>query len=130
MIENSPKGTQILFMKLLIHLAKTDNIISSEEEIILEKFSKALNIPWKELNHEWDLNKILSSMKDSDGKILLLVELMRLAFSDGSYDNLERETILKIAESIKVPEELTIRVENWVQKEFALKEEFEGLIDN
>ncbi len=130
MIENSPKGTQILFMKLLIHLAEMDGEISKEEEKIVSKFSKTLNIPWKDLNHNWELPKILKGITDSDGKIYFIVELTRLAFSDGTYDNLEKDTILKIAEKIDISEEKSLEIENWVKKEFALKEEFNKLLKN
>lgn len=129
MIVNCPKGTQILFMKLLVHLAKADEVISKEEETIIEEFSKALNIPWKDLNHEWDLKKILSPIKNSDGKIYFIVELMRLAFADGYYDNLEKDKILEISKIIQIPEEKTTTIEEWVKKEVALKKEFTELLE-
>lgn len=129
MIVNCPKGTQILFMKLLIHLAKVDDVISKEEKNIIEDFSRALNIPWKDLNHDWDLKKILSPMKDSDGKVFFIVELMRLAFADGCYDNLEKDTILEISKTIQIPEDKIERIETWVKKEFDLKKEFSRLLD-
>jgi uncharacterized tellurite resistance protein B-like protein len=129
MIVNCPKGTQILFMKLLVHLAKADEVISKEEETIIEEFSKALNIPWKDLNHEWDLKKILSPIKNSDGKIYFIVELMRLAFADGCYDNLEKDKILEISKIIQIPEEKTTKIEEWVKKEVALKKEFAELLE-
>jgi hypothetical protein len=61
-----------------------------------------------------DLDHLVSEFSESGTRFLLMQELMRLAYADGTYGDVERRQIAAIGQKMDMTEEQFREVEKWV----------------
>jgi DnaJ-domain-containing protein 1 len=117
---------RIIFLKGIIRLAKADGIIADEERIFFRNVALGLKIPQSdieklEVSMDQNLNspqlrsKFIIKFDNKKKCLFFLEEAIQLCFTDGVYQNEEKEEILKIATEMGVSLKSVKAIENWVK---------------
>ena len=111
------------FLKALAHIAVADDSVTINEKEMVEQYAEAWNLSERatsvvkdilEAGSPLDLDHLVSEFSESGTRFLLMQELMRLAYADGTYGDVERRQIAAIAQRMDMTEEQFREVEKWV----------------
>ena len=111
------------FLKALAHIAAADDSVDLDEKRMVEQYAKAWELGSDATAEVQDLLRTQSSLSlpelvsefsESGTRFLLVQELMRLAYADGTYGEAERKEIASIAQRMGMSEEQFREVEKWV----------------
>ncbi len=134
------------FLKALAHIAVADDSVTIDEKEMVEQYAEAWELGDRarsvvkdilEAGSPLDLDHLTSQFSESGTRFLLVQELMRLAYADGTYGDVERRKIAAIAQKVDMSEEQFREVEKWVGRGRAWgdtsgegpgEEELEGLL--
>lgn len=113
------------FLKALAHIAIADDSVTLDEKEMVEQYVKAWNLGGSARSDVQDilesgstqtLDALVSEFSETGTRFLLLQELMRLAYADGTYGDVERRRIAAIAEKMNMTKDEFREVENWVER--------------
>ena len=113
MLDKLNKAERIALMDLLVVIAKADGEITAEERKFLDGYSKGLEVSWSSAYNN-DIDNVLSLFVSYQSKMIVLIEILRLAYKDGNYSDAERAGVAVIAETLKVNSKDLERAEEWV----------------
>lgn len=111
------------FLKALAHIAAVDNSVDVDEKQMLDQYADAWNLKGRaktqvqevlERKSSFTLNQLVSEFSESGTRFLLVQELMRLAYADGTYGEAERKEIASIAQRLGMSEAEFREVEKWM----------------
>ncbi|WP_146109985.1 TerB family tellurite resistance protein [Salinibacter sp. 10B] len=111
------------FLKALAHIAVADDSVTIDEKEMVEQYAEAWELEDRarsvvkdilEAGSPLDLDHLVSEFSESGTRFLLMQELMRLAYADGTYGDVERRQIAAIAQRMDMTEEQFREVEKWV----------------
>lgn len=111
------------FLKALAHIAAVDDSIDLDEKRMVEQYAEAWELGADakskvqdilETKSSLSLNHLVSEFSESGTRFLLVQELMRLGYADGTYDEAERKEIAGIAQRMGMSENQFREVEKWV----------------
>lgn len=111
------------FLKALAHIAAVDDSVDLDEKEMLEQYADAWNLGGQakaevkevlQKESSFTLNQLVSEFSESGTRFLLIQELMRLAYADGTYGEAERKEIAGIAKRMDMSEDEFREVEKWV----------------
>lgn len=111
------------FLKALAHLAAVDDSIDLNEQRMVEQYAEAWELDADaksqvqdilETRSSLSLKRLVSEFSESGTRFLLIQELMRLGYADGTYDEEERKEIASIAARMGMSEDQFREVEKWV----------------
>jgi uncharacterized tellurite resistance protein B-like protein len=125
------------FLKALAHIAAIDNSVTVDEEEMVVGHADA----WDLSESEWDdvrqildsgsslsLDALVGAFSESGTRLLLVEELVRLSYADGTYGDAEREEVAAIAKRMDLTDEQLDELEEWIGRGQAwdLDEEADG----
>ena len=111
------------FLKALAHIAAVDDSVDLDEKQMVEQYAEAWDLGGKAkaqvedvLQNEssFTLNHLVSEFSESGTRFLLVQELMRLAYADGTYGEAERKEIAGLAKRLNMSEDEFREVEKWM----------------
>lgn len=111
------------FLKALAHLAAVDDSIDLDERRMVEQYAEAWELDASaksqvqdilETKSSLSIRRLASEFSESGTRFLLIQELMRLGYADGTYDEEERKEIAGIAQRMGMSEDQFREVEKWV----------------
>lgn len=111
------------FLKALAHIAAVDDSVDLNEKQLLDQYAEAWALGGQskaevkevlENTSSFTLNHLVSEFSESGTRFLLIQELMRLAYADGTYGEAERKEIAGIAKRMDMSEDEFREVEKWM----------------
>jgi uncharacterized tellurite resistance protein B-like protein len=111
------------FVKALAHIAVADDSVTLDEKQMVNQYADAWNLADSAQAQVRDilrsgasisLNELVSEFSESGTRFLLMQELMRLSYADGTYGDAERKEIAAIAQRMGMTEDQFREVEKWV----------------
>lgn len=90
------------FISLGVHASNANNDFAKKEKEMLQEYCKEMGIVFFDSSNTMTMDKIVEIFKDSDVivKRIVLLEILGLLLSDGSYDKLENTFIVSFVEKI------------------------------
>ncbi len=126
------KADRFPFIKALAHLATVDDSVDLDEKAMVNEYAEAWELDEQEkadvqsiLNTEQRISvrDLAEEFTESNTRFLLVQELMRLSYADGTYGKAERKEIAAIAQRMEMSEQQFREVEKWVGRGQAWEEE-------
>jgi uncharacterized tellurite resistance protein B-like protein len=117
------KTDRFPFLKALAHIAAADDSVDLDEKRMVEQYAEAWELDSDAKAEVQDilrtqsslsLRQLVSEFSESGTRFLLVQELMRLAYADGTYVEAERKEIAGIAKRMGMSEDQFREVEKWV----------------
>lgn len=116
---------RVPFLKALAHIATVDDSVDLDEKRMVEQYADAWNLTdsaKSQLKQILDsksslsLSQLASEFSESGTRFLLMQELMRLGYADGTYGDAERKEIAGIAKRMGMSQDQFREVEKWVDR--------------
>lgn len=99
--------------RLLTAIAKADGEISEEENQFLSSYADEHQIQYV-AGDNINIENACSLLTTSKSKIIAMQEIIKIALSDGHYDDEERKGALAISTTLSLPVEKFHEIESWV----------------
>lgn len=123
-VVNRVKETDRLpFLKALAHIAAVDDSVTLDEKQMVDDYTEAWSLDTNaqsqiqsilDANQSVSLDALAAEFSETGTRFLLMQELMRLSYADGTYGNAERKEIAAIAQRMDMSERQFREVEKWV----------------
>ena len=113
------------FISLSVHVSNSNGIFADEEKVMIQEYSKEMEIPEFDTNEAKSIDEIINVFKSSELHIkkVIMLEVLGLVYSDGFYDAEEENFIKKLSDDIgladEIVESLTVAIKKYSD---ALKE--------
>ena len=113
------------FISLSVHVSNSNGIFADEEKVMIQEYSKEMEIPEFDTNEAKSIDEIINVFKSSElhFKKVIMLEVLGLVYSDGFYDAEEENFIKKFSDDIgladEIVESLTVAIKKYSD---ALKE--------
>ena len=113
------------FISLSVHVSNSNGIFADEEKVMIQEYSKEMEIPEFDTNEAKSIDEIINVFKSSELHIkkVIMLEVLGLVYSDGFYDAEEENFIKKCSDDIgladEIVESLTVAIKKYSD---ALKE--------
>ena len=113
------------FISLSVHVSNSNGIFADEEKVMIQEYSKEMEIPEFDTNEAKSIDEIINVFKSSELHIkkVIMLEVLGLVYSDGFYDAEEENFIKKFSNDIgladEIVESLTVAIKKYSD---ALKE--------
>ena len=113
------------FISLSVHVSNSNGIFADEEKVMIQEYSKEMEIPEFDTNEAKSIDEIINVFKSSELHIkkVIMLEVLGLVYSDGFYDAEEEYFIKKFSDDIgladEIVESLTVAIKKYSD---ALKE--------
>ena len=111
------------FLKTLAHIAIVDDNVDLNEKQMVEDYAEAWSLGESakaqvreilDADLSLTLDELVSEFSETGTRFLLVQELMRLSYADGTYGDAERKEIAAIAQRMGMDERQFREVEKWV----------------
>ena len=108
-----------------VHVSNSNGIFADEEKVMIQEYSKEMEIPEFDTNEAKSIDEIINVFKSSELHIkkVIMLEVLGLVYSDGFYDAEEENFIKKFSDDIgladEIVESLTVAIKKYSD---ALKE--------
>lgn len=92
------------FMKLAVAVIKADGVVEESENQILSAYASEMQIPVCNLEEQGDADKIIKEFAMNSTlqtKRIVFLELLALAFADGSYAAEEKALVQQLADAFE-----------------------------
>ena len=115
------KDARMNFLKGLIRLAKADGIKDESEVSFYRQAVYAMELDAQfcaEIDKLWENDdlEISISFKTNREKMFFFIQAIQLCWIDGSYTEVEKREIYKIASELEISEMAIQKVEDWVNE--------------
>ena len=114
MLERLTQDEQRALMELLSYLAKADGSVADVEREVLQQYANLVSIELDEITGTYAPEELVKIFHSTTSKVIVLEELMRMAYIDDMFTDSEQSVILDIAELLGVPLPLLRQIEDWV----------------
>ena len=112
-VELLDKNEKNALVQLIVSIAKADGNVSQEEVDFLTAYANENDVV-VDLNKEIDLTAACSAINSYEGSVVAIQEIVKMALSDGHYDESERRGAAAIAEMLNLTSDKFLEIENWV----------------
>ena len=116
---------QLPFLKALAHIAAIDNSVSVNEKEMVVNYADAWDLSESdrsevrgilESGSSLSLDALVGAFSESGTRLLLVEELVRLAYADGTYGDAEREEVASIARRMDLTDQQLDELEEWIDR--------------
>jgi tellurite resistance protein len=107
------ENEKVAFLTLAHHIARSDGDFSENEQNTIATYCLEMQI--EDINYNensFNLNEILSVIKDDENQKIVLLEIMALVYSDGLHQE-EQKILDIIIEQYNISEALSIVYSQW-----------------
>jgi tellurite resistance protein len=96
------------FISLSVHVSNSNGIFADEEKVMIQEYSKEMEIPEFDTNEAKSIDEIINVFKSSELHIkkVIMLEVLGLVYSDGFYDAEEENFIKKFSNDIGLADEI------------------------
>lgn len=120
-----PNADRFPFLKALAHIAAVDDSVTVDEKQMVMEYADTWELD--DSSHgkirkilrsgtNLSLDALVAEFSETGTRFLLLQELVRLSYADGTYADAERKEIARIAQRLGMTEEQFLEVEEWVER--------------
>lgn len=118
---NEPQQTALL--GLAHNVVVSDGLLDPNEETMLDEFKREMSLSPDHDVEYLELDGIETVFDCRRSRVVALLNLLRLSYSDGAFE-IEEECVLKeISRAFEVPEAEFLLLDNWVKRLVGLEEE-------
>jgi len=115
-------------MGLAHNVVVSDGLLDPNEETMLGEFRREMSLNQCEELDYLELDGIEKIFDTRRSRMVALLNLLRLSYSDGAFE-IEEECLLKeISTAFKVADEEFLLLDNWVRRLVGLEEEAQSFI--
>ncbi len=115
-------------MGLAHNVVVSDGLLDPNEETMLGEFRREMSLSQSEELDYLELDGIEQIFDTRQSRMVALLNLLRLSYSDGAFE-IEEECLLKeISAVFKVADEEFLLLDNWVRRLVGLEEEAQSFI--
>ena len=116
-------GQQHAFLGLAHNVVVSDGLLDPNEESMLDDFKNEMSLsPDQEVDY-LELDGIEGIFDSRRSRVVALLNLLRLSYSDGAFE-IEEECVLKeISRAFDIPDAEFLLLDNWVKRLVGLEEE-------
>lgn len=108
---------------LAYNVVVSDGLLDPNEESMLDEFKREMSLSPTEDVEYLELEGIEAVFDDRRSRMVALLNLLRLSYSDGAFE-IEEECLLKeISQAFEVPDAEFQLLDNWVKRLVGLEEE-------
>ncbi len=101
----------------------SDGLLDPNEETMLDEFKREMSLSSTEEVEYLELDGIEAIFDSRRSRMIALLNLLRLSYSDGAFE-IEEECVLKeISQAFEVPDAEFHLLDNWVKRLVSLEEE-------
>lgn len=95
------------FISLSIHASNSDGVFANEEKVMIREYCKEMGIPFFNAENAIPMDEVVAVFAESELQIkkIVLLETLGLLYSDGEFDDGEKEFISKYAKEIGLTDE-------------------------
>lgn len=124
-VSRVPGPDRIPFLRALAHLAVVDDSVALDEKQMVMEYAETWDLDGSaeaevrdilRAGNNLSLDSLVAEFSESGTRFLLLQELIRLSYADGTYAETERKEIARIAKRLGLTEEQFLEVEEWVER--------------
>ena len=106
---------RVSFSALAEQMIESDGIVVGREAATLGALRGEMGIGDTEPDANADLSSLVASFTDRRSKIVVLLELVGLGYSDTSFSGTERSLVSEVARAMGVGADDLARIESWVK---------------
>ena len=125
---NLNAGQRESLVRICSILATVDGTFCDEENDFIANLSEYLGLV--EVNHSVSFEDSLSAFTSNKDKIILLIDLINLAYVDNDYSANEKDFIDNVATSLNIESDKLRAIEEWICQGRRWQEQGELLINN
>lgn len=115
-------------MGLAHNVVVSDGLLDPNEESMLGEFRREMSLSQSEELDYLELDGIETIFDTRGARVVALLNLLRLSYSDGAFE-IEEECLLKeISAAFEVSDEEFLLLDNWVRRLVGLEEEARSLM--
>ncbi len=116
-------GQRHAFLGLAHNVVVSDGLLDPNEESMLDDFKNEMSLsPDQEVDY-LELDGIEGIFDSRRSRVVALLNLLRLSYSDGAFE-IEEECVLKeISRAFDIPDAEFLLLDNWVKRLVGLEEE-------
>ncbi len=115
-------------MGLAHNVVVSDGLLDPNEETMLGEFRREMSLSQSEEVEYLELDGIEQIFDSRGSRVVALLNLLRLSYSDGAFE-IEEECLLKeISAAFEVADEEFLLLDNWVRRLVGLEEEAQSLM--
>lgn len=115
-------------MGLAHNVVVSDGLLDPNEETMLGEFRREMNLSASQELEYLELEGIEQIFDTRRSRMVVLLNLLRLSYSDGAFE-IEEECLLKeISAVFKVADQEFLLLDNWVRRLIGLEEEAQSLM--
>jgi len=106
----------------------SDGVLDPNEEKMMAAFRREMSVP-ENLQIEYlELDGIEVVFDSHRSRVVALLNLLRLSYSDGAFEIEEECTLKEISQAFEIDDQEFLLIDNWVRRLVALEEEAQGLM--
>lgn len=96
------------FISLSMHVANANGVIEESERLMMLEYCKEMDIPHEDADNNMSVDEIVAVFSKSDikNKKIMMFEILGLVYSDGVYDQAEKNFIKGYAEKVGISQEV------------------------
>lgn len=108
------------FISLSIHVSNSNGVFADEEKVMIQDYCKEMELPLFDADSAKPMDEVVAVFIESDLHIkkIVLLETLGLVYSDGLYDDAEKEFIEEYANRIgltnDIVENLTVVIKEYL----------------
>lgn len=98
---------KMAFISLSVHASNTNGVFAEEEKVMIQEYCKEMGIPFFDADNAISMDEVFAVFKESELSIkkIVLLETLGLVYSDGEFDDSEKEFISECAKKIGLTDE-------------------------
>ena len=105
---------KVVLVDLLIRLSQIDNTFDKQEIDFLSEIQLKHEIPLYN-NPKLSIKQLCAEINTDKSRIIIFQELLRLAYIDGDYCELEKGFLNEVAKYFSIKAEKFIEIEQWIK---------------
>lgn len=106
----------------------SDGVLDPNEEKMMAAFRREMSLP-ETLEVEYlELDGIETVFNSRRSRVVALLNLLRLSYSDGAFEIEEECTLKEISHAFEIDDQEFLLIDNWVRRLVALEEEAQSLM--
>ena len=119
------------FLGLVVEMAMADGDYSEEEHAIVYAYCQEMKIEFEKEYEKKSVEEILSVVKSNSSGItkkIFIFELLGVALTDGTYDEREKELVLRLCREFEIDVDFVIQCENVIKEYMSFQERINQIV--
>lgn len=106
----------------------SDGILDPNEELMLDEFKREMELGAGLESEYLELDGIGDVFASRESRLIAMINLLRLSYSDGSFEIEEECLLQEISNAFQITADDFMLLDNWVRRFLALEDEARSLI--